>query len=523
MIYHQPAIDGITGSVLCWNGEAWRIESKVVTENDTAIVFAAILAASRTAAHSKECEQSKDTDLHNSITKMLAMIKGPFAFVYFDATSSSLYYGRDHLGRRSLLIRSDANGFTLTSTSDGAAGWQEVPADGIYMEEFQSGLTPRLVSWKSVGIVPPFNRDLPPAPLSVSLHLESPSVVRLENLLRSALQFRVLGIPAAVVGRQSKGSEVERPDSPANKQQMKSIPIPVEMQQHSPSHCARLAILFSGGLDCTVLARLAHDLLPSEDSIDLLNVAFENPRNPSYSGHLGRNVYEICPDRITGRASAKVLEDVCPGRVWRFIEIDVPYLEMQAHRETVVSLMYPHDTEMDLSIALALYFASRGTGYIQNGEGATTGYTSSARVLLSGLGADELFGGYQRHKTAFQRRGHAGLLDELELDISRLGKRNLGRDDRVIAHWGKEARYAYLDEDLVRWALATPVWEKCGFGQGDIDLEPDKLALRLLAKKLGMQSVAREKKRAIQFGARTAKLERKTAGTAQISPRMKIN
>ena len=118
------------------------------------------------------------------------------------------------------------------------------------------------------------------------------------------------------------------------------------------------------------------------------------------------------------------------------------------------------------------------------------------------------------HATAFHRGGHPALIKELELDFGRLGKRNLGRDDRVIAHWGKEVRYPYLDEGLVTWALGLPVWEKCGFGTPvdpekgpDHSLESGKKLLRLLAMKDGLNGTAFEKKRAIQFGARTAKME----------------
>lgn len=174
------------------------------------------------------------------------------------------------------------------------------------------------------------------------------------------------------------------------------------------------------------------------------------------------------------------------------------------HREKVVALMYPHNTEMDLSIAYALYFAARGIGHASTNEVVeSVAYTTPARVLLSGLGADELFGGYTRHATAFERRGFPGLLSELQLDINRLGKRNLGRDDRIIANWGREARYPYLDESLVKWALDSPIWSKCGFGtkilngqEAEEDLEPGKKVLRLLAKQLGLHSVAKEKKRA---------------------------
>ena len=96
---------------------------------------------------------------------------------------------------------------------------------------------------------------------------------------------------------------------------------------------------------------------------------------------------------------------------------------------------------MDLSIAYALYFAARGQGNSQtNPDTQPEKYTTTARVLLSGLGADELFGGYIRHETAFNRQGYAGLIDELKLDVGRLGKRNLGRDDRAMATWEREDR-----------------------------------------------------------------------------------
>lgn len=314
---------------------------------------------------------------------------------------------------------------------------------------------------------------------------------------------------------------------------------------------AKVAVLFSGGLDCTLLARLSHDIIPPDEPIDLLNVAFENPRvaaaaaaaaaaassaikDLNSSPSLATAIYEACPDRMTGRSAFAELQKTCPERIWRFVAINIPYAETLAHRDQVKRLMRPHNTEMDLSIACALYFASRGQGMCYSSSDPKSpedNYTTSARILLSGLGADELFAGYGRHGVSFNRSGFEGLIAEIHLDVSRLGQRNLGRDDRVLSHWGRETRFPFLDEDFVAWTLRVPVWEKCGFGLAEPDtrsdendsavrtgIDAEKMALRLVALRLGLTTVAREKKRAIQFGARTAKMEKgRTKGTDALS------
>lgn len=175
-----------------------------------------------------------------------------------------------------------------------------------------------------------------------------------------------------------------------------------------------------------------------------------------------------------------------------------------AHKKKVLSLIYPHDTEMDLSIAFALYFAARGTGdcYVDQIEWQSSPPTvsTSARVLLSGLGADELFGGYSRHEAAFKKSGYSGLIDELKLDVSRIGQRNLGRDDRIMAHWGREVRFPYLDEEFFKFAINSPVWEKCDFENVSHPavIDPAKRILRLLAHQLDLPITARQKKRAVR-------------------------
>ena len=129
-------------------------------------------------------------------------------------------------------------------------------------------------------------------------------------------------------------------------------------------------------------------------------------------------------------------------------------------------------------------------------------YQSGARVLLLGTGADEQLGGYGRHRTVFRHEGWEGLASELRAERERLWLRNLGRDDRMISDWAREARHPYLDEDVMAVLLGTPLHHICDLrapqGQGD------KAILRRLARMLGLSASTALQKRAIQFGTRIA-------------------
>lgn len=126
--------------------------------------------------------------------------------------------------------------------------------------------------------------------------------------------------------------------------------IPNQKENRNP----RLAVLFSGGLDCTIIAGIAHSILPCNESIDLLNVAFENPRKANSS-------FDV-PDRITGRRSYQELSANFPERTWNFVEINVSFTEYMNAKPRILRLMCPCSSVMDLSIAMALWFASSGNG-----------------------------------------------------------------------------------------------------------------------------------------------------------------
>lgn len=246
---------------------------------------------------------------------------------------------------------------------------------------------------------------------------------------------------------------------------------------------AIVAILFSGGIDSTILAIFSHNAIPINRPIDLINVAFTSD----------------APDRKTGLDAWNELCFLFPKRQWNFIEVNIDSTELSHYRsERIGHLIYPKLTIMDDSIGCSLWFASRGQGVLNtNGEN----YKTTSRIVLIGIGADELLGGYSRHRVAFGKNGNwLALINEIITDINRLPSRNLGRDDRVIADHGIEARFPYLDELVINFLLPLPIWYKTnlylnrGFGE--------KWLLRLVAQKLGLKNNSNNIKRAIQFGSK---------------------
>ena len=176
---------------------------------------------------------------------------------------------------------------------------------------------------------------------------------------------------------------------------------------------------------------------------------------------------------------------------------------------------------MDVNIATALWFASRGRT-CDASDPPESGDKSASRVLLLGMGADEQLGGYGRHRKAFERGGMEELASELKMDQERFWERNLGRDDRIAADHGKEARFPFLDAHVTEFLKSLPLNQVVDFslppGQGD------KQILRLVAMRLGLAHASGLVKRAIQFGSRISHLSdakrfgsrRKAKGEAKV-------
>ena len=80
----------------------------------------------------------------------------------------------------------------------------------------------------------------------------------------------------------------------------------------------------------------------------------------------------------------------------------------------------------------------------------------------------------------------------------------MGRDDRIVSSHGQECRFPFLSLSVVNFLAALPVHFK-------VDPRPveggDKMLLRAAARQLGMTLAGGRKKRAMQFGSQSARMD----------------
>ncbi|SCU93935.1 LAMI_0E16116g1_1 [Lachancea mirantina] len=419
----KQCIDVADRFILQYNGEIYNIGNYT---NDTQY-FAHLLSVT------------------GNVVQALRELRGEFAFTVFDKETNCLYFGRDSVGKRSLSYRvTPGKELYVSSVSGSRDGFTNCEANAIYVYDTRTGnvrcdqtirLSPYEVSRTS----------------DSSMEYLSAATQDLFDVLSRATGLRIESI------------------HPLHK-------------ENKP-----IGILFSGGLDCSVIAALICRHLSKRKcntKVELLNVGFENPRTGLKPGEV--------PDRLLARQSTFKLRELFPNIEIILIEVDVSYEEFLNHRNAIIDLIYPKQTEMDLSIAAAFYFASRGRGFKRVEGGITVPYERSGIVLFSGLGADELYGGYHKlaNKTEEQRCA------ELQSQIRNIHDRNLDRDDKIISSHGVEVRYPFLDEEVIEFSVRLP-----------INYKVNKLILRNMASELlDMEDISTEPKRAIQFGAKSAKM-----------------
>ncbi|XP_047047855.1 asparagine synthetase domain-containing protein C4F6.11c [Lolium rigidum] len=535
----QPLV-AQSGNVLVYNGEIYGGIDIGKDQNDTQSLLSSLESCCSCDLHAVDSDEAYPCCecSGKSVPQILSTIKGPWALIYWQADSKTLWFGRDAFGRRSLLVHwptPDDSRFILSSVSPPSLSGNKSATEVIGLE---SGADPDFSGGTKVS----YWEELPCG--IYSIHLK-----RLENIAACMKEGRFVEVrkhdwtdcclhtlirwerkstvPTTSVPGKSSVDEGNQQLSPSFRNSKKvadstnvglekrDLPNCITQSVHrvlialresvmlrtnmnrlyegdlnklKDEELAPIAILFSGGLDSMILAALLDHCLDSKWTIDLLNVSFDG---------------QLAPDRVSSLAGLRELQRISPLRRWRLVEIDTDLANLKGESEHVMSLIHPSNTYMDLNIGIALWLAASGDGWVNGQDGHRYKYKSTSRVLLVGSGADEQCAGYGRHRTKYRVGGWVSLDAEMRLDVQRIWKRNMGRDDRCISDHGKEARFPFLDENVIKTLLEIPLWEIANLdepaGKGD------KKILREVAKLLGLQEASFLPKRAIQFGSRIAR------------------
>jgi len=165
--------------------------------------------------------------------------------------------------------------------------------------------------------------------------------------------------------------------------------------------------------------------------------------------------------------------------------------------------------ELNFSTSFPIYFASMAAS------------EDGIKIMLSGQGGDELFGGYSR----YLKMSDEEKINFMAKDTKNSYKDNLKRDCLMCEKHDVVLKFPYLDDKFVDYALSLPldlrikeVTDRKKYlrdFEGCVDEVNNrkyirKYILRKLAEDVGVpEYIAKRKKRAMQYGSETQKILKK--------------
>jgi diphthine-ammonia ligase len=216
----------------------------------------------------------------------------------------------------------------------------------------------------------------------------------------------------------------------------------------------KFGLLFSGGIDSTFLAKYFkdnyHDFTCYTAVLDTEN---KEPPDLTYAKKIAKEF----------NLNLKI-KKVTTEKIPSYLKKIVPLIESS--------------NVIKVGVALPFYLASE------------MAKEDGCKVIFSGLGSEEIFAGYERHKNS------QNINKECVSGLLKMYERDLYRDDVITMENNVELRLPFLDKELIKHALKIPSKYK-------INENTTKLILREIALEKGIpEEFAFRKKTAAQYGSK---------------------
>lgn len=218
---------------------------------------------------------------------------------------------------------------------------------------------------------------------------------------------------------------------------------------------SEVGLLFSGGIDSTIIAKITDDL---GVKTCLYSVGHKNSADLKYA-----------------KETAAAMD----------LPLKIRTVELEDVRKYLLPVLNAIEefNIMKIGVGMPAYIA------------AEMAHEDNLKVMLSGQGADELFGGYNRYLKFYEEKGEKAQ-EDLKEDILNLYHVNLQRDDAVTMANSIELRVPYLDPDIINIAMNIPMEYKI-----NRDDTLRKCILREVGAELGVPAeIVKRPKKAAQYG-----------------------
>ena len=221
----------------------------------------------------------------------------------------------------------------------------------------------------------------------------------------------------------------------------------------------KIGVLFSGGIDSTFICFV----------LKKLKIPFT-----CYTSYLSSGNIKDASDLIYSKEIAQKYN----------FDLKIKKVSLDTLKKDIPKIinLIEDDDYIKVSVASPFYYALK----LAKKDGV--------KIIFSGIGSEEIFAGYRRHKNVSKDK----INTECFNGLNTIYKRDLYRDNVLAMNNSMEIRLPFLDLDLIKYSLKIPHKYKLSE-----DKKQNKLILRDISKDLGLDKKYCDRlKKAAQYGSK---------------------